>query len=163
MLGRDKDGQPVQLKDVGLPAGRLRPPARDRRSRRHRRGGRRHRHHGAGPERPGGDRALLQKLEALKASLPEGIEIVPTYNRSALDLGHADELLPGDRLRADRRHSRDCRRAEKHPRGRGAGVRVAARHAVHGCCRSRRSVRRSICFRWPDWPSRSARWPTRPS
>ena len=38
-----------------LPAVGLRPPPRDRRSRRHRRSRWRHRHHGAGAQRPGGD------------------------------------------------------------------------------------------------------------
>ena len=50
--------------------------------------------------------ALQQQLEQLQPSLPEGIEIVATYDRFVADLGHADEFLPGDRLRAARRHPR---------------------------------------------------------
>jgi Cu(I)/Ag(I) efflux system membrane protein CusA/SilA len=82
VLGRDRTGQPVQLKDVGyVQVGYdLRRGIADL--------------DGAG-EVVGGiaimeqgrnvlavTRALLQKLDAL--SLPDGIEIVPTYNRSAL-------------------------------------------------------------------------------
>ena len=84
MLGRDRSGQPVQLKDVGyLQVGYdLRRGIADL--------------DGTG-EVVGGiaimeqgrnvlavTRTLLQKLDTLKTSLPEGIEIVPTYNRSAL-------------------------------------------------------------------------------
>jgi len=84
VLGRDKAGQPVHLKDVGyLQIGYdLRRGIADL--------------DGNG-EVVGGiaimeqgrnvlavTRALLQRLDALQQSLPEGIEIVPTYNRSAL-------------------------------------------------------------------------------
>ena len=84
VVGRDRSGQPVQLKDVGyLQVGYdLRRGVADL--------------DGAG-EVVGGiavmeqernvlavTRALLQRLDTLRASLPEGIEIVPTYDRSAL-------------------------------------------------------------------------------
>ena len=84
VLGRDRSGQSVHLRDVGyLQVGYdLRRGIADL--------------DGAG-EVVGGiavmeqgrnvlavTRSLLQKLEGLKPSLPEGVEIVPTYNRSAL-------------------------------------------------------------------------------
>jgi Cu(I)/Ag(I) efflux system membrane protein CusA/SilA len=84
VLGRDRAGQPVHLKDVGyLQVGYdLRRGIADL--------------DGAG-EVVGGiaimeqgrnvlavTRALLERLEGVKASLPEGLEIVPTYDRSAL-------------------------------------------------------------------------------
>ena len=84
VLGRDRVGQPVHLKDVGyVQVGYdLRRGIADL--------------DGAG-EVVGGiaimeqgrnvlavTRSLLQKLEAVRASLPEGVEIVPTYDRSAL-------------------------------------------------------------------------------
>ena len=84
LLGRDRAGQPVHLKDVGyLQIGYdLRRGIADL--------------DGAG-EVVGGivvmeqgrnvlavTRALEQKLEALRPALPDGIEIVPTYNRSSL-------------------------------------------------------------------------------
>ena len=84
VLGRDRAGQPVQLKDVGyLQVGYdLRRGIVDL--------------DGTG-EVVGGiaimeqgrnvlavTRTLLQKLDTLKTSLPEGIEIVPAYNRSTL-------------------------------------------------------------------------------
>ena len=84
VLGRDKSGQPVQLKDVGyLQVGYdLRRGIADL--------------DGAG-EVVGGiaimeqgrnvlavTRALQQKLEQLRASLPQGIDVVTTYNRSSL-------------------------------------------------------------------------------
>ena len=84
VLGRDRAGQPVQLKDVGyLQVGYdLRRGIVDL--------------DGTG-EVVGGiaimeqgrnvlavTRTLLQKLDTLKASLPEGVEIVPAYNRSTL-------------------------------------------------------------------------------
>jgi Cu(I)/Ag(I) efflux system membrane protein CusA/SilA len=84
VLGSDRDGQPVQLKDVGyLQVGYdLRRGIADL--------------DGTG-EVVGGiaimeqgrnvlvvTRALQQKLEQLKTSLPEGIELVTTYNRSSL-------------------------------------------------------------------------------
>jgi Cu(I)/Ag(I) efflux system membrane protein CusA/SilA len=84
VLGSDRDGQPVRLKDVGyLQVGYdLRRGIADL--------------DGTG-EVVGGiaimeqgrnvlvvTRALQQKLEQLKTSLPEGIELVTTYNRSSL-------------------------------------------------------------------------------
>jgi Cu(I)/Ag(I) efflux system membrane protein CusA/SilA len=84
VLGRDRAGQPVHLKDVGyLQVGYdLRRGIADL--------------DGTG-EVVGGiaimeqgrnvlavTRALLQKLDTLESSLPEGIEVVPTYNRSTL-------------------------------------------------------------------------------
>ncbi|MSO30206.1 MAG: efflux RND transporter permease subunit [Acidobacteria bacterium] len=84
LLGRDRAGQPVRLKDVGyLQIGYdLRRGIADL--------------DGAG-EVVGGivvmeqgrnvlavTRGLEQKLEALRPSLPDGVEIVPTYNRSSL-------------------------------------------------------------------------------
>jgi len=84
VLGSDRDGQPVQLKDVGyLQVGYdLRRGIADL--------------DGTG-EVVGGiaimeqgrnvlvvTRALQQKLELLKMTLPEGIELVTTYNRSSL-------------------------------------------------------------------------------
>jgi Cu(I)/Ag(I) efflux system membrane protein CusA/SilA len=84
VLGRNRSGQPVHLRDVGyLQVGYdLRRGIADL--------------DGTG-EVVGGiaimeqernvlavTRALLQKLETLKTSLPDGVEIVPTYNRSAL-------------------------------------------------------------------------------
>ena len=84
VLGRDRDGQPVHLKDVGyLQIGYdLRRGIADL--------------DGAG-EVVGGiaimeqgrnvlavTRALEQKLEALRPLLPDGIEVVTTYNRSSL-------------------------------------------------------------------------------
>ena len=84
VLGRDRAGQPVQLKDVGyVQVGYdLRRGIVDL--------------DGTG-EVVGGiaimeqgrnvlavTRTLLQKLDTLKASLPEGVEIVPAYNRSTL-------------------------------------------------------------------------------
>jgi copper/silver efflux system protein len=84
VIGRDPSGQTVQLKDVGyVQVGYdLRRGIADL--------------DGAG-EVVGGitvmeqgrnvlavTRALLDRLETVKASLPEGIEIVPTYDRSAL-------------------------------------------------------------------------------
>ena len=84
VLGRDRSGQTVHLKDVGyLQVGYdLRRGITDL--------------DGLG-EVVGGivvmeqgrnvlavTRTLLQKLDTLKASLPEGVEVVPTYNRSAL-------------------------------------------------------------------------------
>ena len=84
VLGRDRAGQPVQLKDVGyLQVGYdLRRGIVDL--------------DGTG-EVVGGiaimeqgrnvlavTRTLLQKLDTLKTSLPEGVEIVPAYNRSTL-------------------------------------------------------------------------------
>ena len=84
VLGRDKSGQPVHLKDVGyLQVGYdLRRGIADL--------------DGAGEVvggiaimEQGGNvlavtKALQQRLEQLKTSLPDGIEIVPTYDRSAL-------------------------------------------------------------------------------
>jgi len=84
VLGRDKDGQPVQLKDVGyLQVGYdLRRGIADL--------------DGAGEVvggiavmEQGGNvlavtRALLQKVEELQAALPAGLEVVPTYNRGSL-------------------------------------------------------------------------------
>jgi Cu(I)/Ag(I) efflux system membrane protein CusA/SilA len=84
VLGRDRSGQPVHLKDVGyLQVGYdLRRGIADL--------------DGAG-EVVGGiaimeqgrnvlavTRLLLEKLDTLKSSLPEGVEVVPTYNRSTL-------------------------------------------------------------------------------
>ncbi len=84
VLGRDRAGQPVHLKDVGyLQVGYdLRRGIADL--------------DGAG-EVVGGiaimeqgrnvlavTRLLLEKLDTLKSSLPEGVEVVPTYNRSTL-------------------------------------------------------------------------------
>jgi len=84
VIGRDRSGQPVQLKDVGyVQVGYdLRRGIADL--------------DGAG-EVVGGiaimeqgrnalavTKGLLAKLDALEPSLPEGIEIVPTYNRSTL-------------------------------------------------------------------------------
>lgn len=84
VLGRDKTGQPVHLKDVGyMQIGYdLRRGIADL--------------DGTG-EVVGGiaimeqgrnvlavTRALQEKLEQLKTSLPQGIEVVPTYDRSAL-------------------------------------------------------------------------------
>ena len=77
LLGRDKAGQPVHLKDVGfLQIGYdLRRGIADL--------------DGAGEVEQGRNvlavtRTLEQRLEALRPSLPDGIEIVPTYNRSSL-------------------------------------------------------------------------------
>jgi len=84
VIGRDRDGQSVRLGDVGyLQVGYdLRRGIADL--------------DGAG-EVVGGivimeqgrnvlavTRALLQKVETLKASLPDGVEIIPAYNRSSL-------------------------------------------------------------------------------
>ncbi|MBI3048273.1 MAG: efflux RND transporter permease subunit, partial [Acidobacteria bacterium] len=84
VLGRDRAGQPVRLKDVGyIQVGYdLRRGIADL--------------DGAG-EVVGGiaimeqgrnvlavTAALLQRLEALAPTLPDGVEVVPTYNRSAL-------------------------------------------------------------------------------
>jgi Cu(I)/Ag(I) efflux system membrane protein CusA/SilA len=84
VLGRDRAGRPVHLKDVGyLQVGYdLRRGIADL--------------DGAG-EVVGGiaimeqgrnvlavTRLLLEKLDTLKSSLPEGVEVVPTYNRSTL-------------------------------------------------------------------------------
>ncbi|MQA29917.1 MAG: CusA/CzcA family heavy metal efflux RND transporter [Luteitalea sp.] len=84
VLGSDRNGVPVQLKDVGyLQVGYdLRRGIADL--------------DGVG-EVVGGiaimeqgrnvlavTRTLLERIETIKASLPEGLEIVPTYNRSAL-------------------------------------------------------------------------------
>ena len=84
VIGRDRDGQPVQLKDVGyVQVGYdLRRGIADL--------------DGEG-EVVGGivimeqgrnvlsvTRELLERVDALKASLPQGLDLVPTYNRSAL-------------------------------------------------------------------------------
>ena len=111
VLGRDRSGQPVQLKDVGyLQVGYdLRRGIADL--------------DGTG-EVVGGiaimeqgrnvlavTRTLLQKLDELKTSLPEGSRDRPDLQPVGADLGHADQLLPGPRLRADRRHPGHRRRA----------------------------------------------------
>jgi copper/silver efflux system protein len=84
IVGRDREGQPVQLRDVGyLQSGYdVRRGIADL--------------DGAGEVvggiavmEQGGNvlavtRALVQRLETVKASLPEGVEIVPTYDRAAL-------------------------------------------------------------------------------
>jgi Cu(I)/Ag(I) efflux system membrane protein CusA/SilA len=84
VVGRDRDGQPVQLKDVGfLQVGYdIRRGIADL--------------DGAG-EVVGGivvmeqgrnvlavTRALLDRLDTLRGSLPDGLEIIPTYDRAAL-------------------------------------------------------------------------------
>ena len=84
VLGRDKDGQPVQLKDVGyVQVGYdLRRGIADLDGTGEVVGG-------IAVMEQGGNvlavtRTLLQKLEELKPSLPAGIEVIPTYNRASL-------------------------------------------------------------------------------
>jgi copper/silver efflux system protein len=84
VVGRDRDGQPVQLKDVGyLQVGYdIRRGIVDLDGTGEVVGG-------IAIMEQGGNvlavtRSLLERLESLKGSLPDGLEIVPSYNRSVL-------------------------------------------------------------------------------
>ena len=105
-----------------------------------RRGRRRHRDHGAGPQRPRRHRALQREARASSGRrCPQGIEIVTTYDRSSLIWDTLDELLPGHRLRADRRD----------PRHRASRCRTCAPRSRRSasCCSARCSPRcRSSAF-----------------
>jgi Cu(I)/Ag(I) efflux system membrane protein CusA/SilA len=88
---------PLMTTDAGVSvAGRRGPhPARPGDAPRHRRdgGGRRRRDRDAlGQERAGDHRRVKEKLATLKASLPPGVEIVPTYDRSGLIERAVDNL-----------------------------------------------------------------------
>ena len=94
VVGHARDGRPVQLKDVGYIQVGLRPAARHRRP--ERRGRSRGRHRRSWSRRRTClqiTHALEEQLAEIGASLPQGVEIVPTYDRSQLDLGHAQALL----------------------------------------------------------------------
>jgi Cu(I)/Ag(I) efflux system membrane protein CusA/SilA len=84
VLGRDRNGQPVQLRDVGyLQVGYdLRRGIADLDGKGEVVGGIAVMEQGRNVLAV--TRDLLNRLEILKSSLPNGIEIVPTYNRSAL-------------------------------------------------------------------------------
>ncbi len=155
VLGRNNAGQPVYLKDVGyLQVGYdLRRGIADL--------------DGTG-EVVGGiaimeqgrnvlavTQALHERLAQLATSLPEHVEIVPTYDRSSLIWETLIELLSGDRLRVDRRHHRHRGGAAKHPGRSGPAVRVVVRRAVHGAAALRvRSDHQSVLAGGPgdcDW------------
>ena len=130
-LGRAPDGAAGPPEGRRLPAGRLRPAAQHRRPRRHRRSRRRHRDHGAGPERAGGDAgARRRSWMQLRPTLPPGVEIVTTYDRSAwiwATLRQFFETLAVELVGADRRDAAVS--AERPRRGR------PDRHpAASACC-----------------------------
>ena len=92
-----------------------------------------------------------------------GIEIVPTYDRSALIWDTLTNFFAGARLRAGRRDPRDRRGPEERPRRGRARSASCCSARCSPRCRSRPSARPSTCSRWRAWPSPSARWPTRRS
>ena len=162
VLGRDRAGEAVRLKDVGyLQSGYdLRRGIADL--------------DGTG-EVVGGiaimeqgrnvlavTNALRDQARRAQADAASGDRAGPDLRSRRADLGHADELRAGARLRADRRHPRHRRRAQERRarRSRRSACCSSARSSPR--CRSRCSARPSTCFRSPAWPSRLARWPTRP-
>ena len=163
VLGRDRAGQAVQLRDVGyLQVGYdLRRGIADL--------------DGNG-EVVGGiaimeqGRNVLAVTEALKQRLSAAATLAAGRHRDChdlrplvADLGNAHEFLSGDRLRAAGGHPRHCRCAQEPAGGSGAGVHPVARHAVHGPAPFQASTRPSTCLRSPVWPSPSAKWPMRRS
>ena len=66
-----------------LPPGRLRPAPQHGRPRRHRRSGRRHRRSWSRTRTSWRSRGARAEAEAGQRTLPAGVEIVPTYDRSA--------------------------------------------------------------------------------
>ena len=84
--------------------------------------------------------ALEQKLAELRPSLPAGRRDRHHLRPLVAHLGDADQLLPGDRLRADRRHPRDRAVALQN-------VRARSWRRCASCCSARCSPRsRSSAF-----------------
>ena len=108
--------------------------------------------------------ALQQKLEQIEPRCPRASRSSPTYDRSAWIWATLKQFLRGDRLRADRRRSSSSRISLRNLRAAVAPiVRPVVRRPVHRVAARRPSVRRSTCSRSPAWRSPSARSPTRRS
>ena len=92
-LGVDAAGVPVRLGDVATRADWAGDAPRHRRAGRRRRGRRRRHRHALRQERAGDDRARSRPSStSCKRSLPAGVEIVPTYDRSQLIERAVDNL-----------------------------------------------------------------------
>jgi copper/silver efflux system protein len=81
-VGLQADGTPVLLEACRRHPARPGPAARHRRARRRGRGGRRHRGHAPGRKRPQVIDAVQPAWMNSSPGLPEGVEIVETYDRS---------------------------------------------------------------------------------
>ncbi len=90
--------------------------------------------------------ALQQRLSELRAIAASRHRDRHHLRPVLADLGNAHQFLPGDRLRAARRHHRHRRRVEECARGRGAGLHPAAWHAVHRLAAGKlRPDHQSVC------------------